>query len=141
MLSGKKFHSPFIKFRYMLDIQTNLKFTYYLDVTLNFSKSSQCCIDIGCNHAKQVFKHIPDGVMFSFSTVSSNFNIFNQSKSNYEIVVNTIEAIKKNSSVETRIKLLMQIIGGKQGQKNLIILCHHTIQLQALNYGRYSLGY
>lgn len=100
-----------------MDIQINLKITYYLDVTLNFRKCSQrpFCIEIGCNHPKDFFKHIANGVMFRLSTDSFNFNIFNQSKSNYEIVVKTIEAIKTKLSVETRIKLLMQIIGGEIG--------------------------
>ena len=39
------------------------------------------------NHPGQVFKHIPNGIMFRLSTNSSDINIFTQSKHDYEQVL------------------------------------------------------
>ena len=64
----EKIHWLFNKLGFNLDIQTNLKVTDYLDVTLNlynttvspFRKNNQysCYIYVGFNHPKQVFQHL-----------------------------------------------------------------------------------
>ena len=82
----KKLHQLFNKFGFKLDIQTNLKIMDYLDVTFNLHNGTvspwrknnkySCYINVGSNHPRQVFKHIPNGIMFRLSTNSSNINIF-----------------------------------------------------------------
>ena len=91
--------------QFKLDIQTNLKITDYLDVTLNlyngtvslFRKRKQypCYINGGSNHSRQVLKHIPNNVMVRLSTNSSNIDIFPQNKHKYE-------ASLKNSGIKAK---------------------------------------
>ena len=90
----KKLHRLFNGFRFKLEIQTNLKITDYLDITLNlynetvypFRKQNQNphYVNMGCNHPTEVFKHIPNGTEHRLSTNSSNIDIFEQSKQDYE---------------------------------------------------------
>ena len=90
-----------------LDIQTNLKFTDYLDFTLNlyngtvspFKKNNQysCGTSVGSNYPRQIFKYIPNGILFRLSTKSSGINIFTQSKHAYELT------LKKNSGYKTKL--------------------------------------
>ena len=80
-----------------LDIQTNLKTTDYLDVKPNlyygtvslFRKNNlyPCYIIVGSNHPRQVFKHIPNGIMLRLSTNSFNSDIFTQKKHEYEMAL------------------------------------------------------
>ena len=68
--------------------------TAYLDITLNlyngtvspFRKQNQNprYVNIGSNHPSQVFKHIPNGIEHRLSINSSNIDIFEQSKQDYE---------------------------------------------------------
>ena len=72
----------------------DLKIADYLDVTLNlyngtvspFRKGNQDLRygDRGSNHANQVFKHIPKGIEHRLSTNSSNKEIVERSKQEYE---------------------------------------------------------
>ena len=90
----KKLHQLFNKFRFKLDIQTNLKITNYRDVKFNlyngsvtqFRKHNQVpsYTDTCSNHPKQIFKHIPNGIMVRLSTNSSNCDIFTEDKCEYE---------------------------------------------------------
>ena len=73
-----------------MDIQTNLKITDYLDITLNlyngtvspFRKNNQypSYINVGSNHPRQIFKHIHNGIIFRLFTNSPNINISTQNK-------------------------------------------------------------
>ena len=91
LILERKIHRLFNKFRFKLDIQTNLKIMGYLDVTLNLyyftvsplRKHNQCQYYIN-NHSRHVFKHIPDGIMVRLSTYSSNVDIF---KHEYKVVL------------------------------------------------------
>lgn len=84
----------FKKFGFKLEIQSNLKVTDYLDITLDlhngtispFRKNNQqpCYIDVGSNHPTHVLKHIPNGISYRLSTNSSSDNILNQNKQDYE---------------------------------------------------------
>ena len=75
-------------------MQTDLKIADYLDVTLNryngtvspFRKRNQDLrnVDRGSNHPIQVFKHIPKGIEHRLSKNSSNKEIFERSKQEYE---------------------------------------------------------
>ena len=104
----KKLHWLFDKFGFKLDIQDNLKITDYLDVTFNlydgtvspFRKNDQypCCINIGSNHPRKVFKQISNSIMIRLSTNSSNGDIFTQNKQDYEIALKVVD-IKKNSYI------------------------------------------
>ena len=93
-LLRKKLNWLFGKFGFKLDIQTNLKIADYLDITLNiqygtvspFTKDKQNprYINIGSNHPQKVFENIPNGIMVRLSTNSSNSNIFDKNKTEYE---------------------------------------------------------
>ena len=86
----KKLHWLFDKFWFKLDIQTNPKITDYLDITFNLYKSTvspfrknnqyPCYINVGSNHPRQIFKYIPNGIMFRLYTNFFNINIFTQNK-------------------------------------------------------------
>ena len=90
----KRLHRLFDEFGFRLDIQTDLKITDYLDVTLNlysetvspFRKRNQDLryVDWGSNHPTQVFKHVPKGIEHRLSNNSSNKEIFERSKQEYE---------------------------------------------------------
>ena len=83
-----------------------VEITDHLDVTLNlyngtvssFRKRNQDLryVDRGSNHPIQVFKHIPKGIEHRLSNNSSNKDIFERSKQEYE------EALKNDGY---RIKL------------------------------------
>ena len=102
----KWLHRLFDEFGFKLDTQTDLKIADYLDVTLNlyngtvspFRKWNQDLhyVDRGSNHPIQVFKHIPKGIEHRLSNNSSNKDIFERSKQEYE------EALKNDGY---RIKL------------------------------------
>ena len=87
-------------------METNLKITDYLDINLNLynntispyrkANKKPCYINIGSNHPKQTFKHIPNGIGFRLSTNSSNIKIFEKSKFEYEQAL-------KNSGYTTKI--------------------------------------
>ena len=110
----KKLHRLFNGFGFKLEIQTNLKITDYLDITLNlyngtvspFRKQNQnpCYVNMGSNHPIQVFKHIPNGIEHRLSTNSSNIDIFEQSKRDYE------KALKDNGyNVKLSYKINIEI--------------------------------
>ena len=90
----KRLHRLFRKFGFKLDIQTDLKIADYLDVTLNlyngtvspFGKRNQDLryVDKGSNHPNQVFKYISKGIEHRLSNNSSNKEIFERSKQEYE---------------------------------------------------------
>ena len=96
-----------------MDIQTNLKITHYLEVTLYlnndtvspFRKNKQYpyYIKVDSNHPRQVFKHIPNGIMVRLSTNYSNIDIFAQNKHEYEAVLK-IAAIRPNLLINLRMK-------------------------------------
>ena len=93
----KRLHRLFGEFGFKLDVQTDLKIADYLDVTLNlynrtvspFRKKNQDLryVDRGSNHPNQVFKHIPKGIEHRLSTNSSNKDIFEWSKQEYEMAL------------------------------------------------------
>ena len=90
----KRLHRLFGEFEFKLDKQTDLKMADYLDVTLNlyngtvspFRKRNQDLrsVDRGSNHLKQVFRHIPKGIEHRLSNNSSNKEIFERGKQEYE---------------------------------------------------------
>ena len=90
----KRLHRLFGEFGFRLDIQTDLKITDYLDVTLNlyngtvspFRKRNQDrrYVDRGSNPPIQVFKHVPKGIEHRLSNNSSNKESFERSKQEYE---------------------------------------------------------
>ena len=84
----KKSHWLFNKFESKLDIYTNLKITDYLDITIN--------LYAGSNHFRHIFKYVPNGIMFRFSTNFSNIDIFTQNKCDYEMAL-------KNSCSKTKL--------------------------------------
>ena len=100
----KRLHRLFGEFGYKVDIQTDLKIADYLDVTINlynrtvspFRKKNQDLryVNRGSNHPNQVFKHIPKGIEHRLSTNSSNKEIFERSKQEYE------EALKNGVKLE-----------------------------------------
>ena len=102
----KRLHRLFGEFGFRLDIQTDLKIADYLDVTFNlyngtvsrFRKRNQDLryVNRGSNHPIQVFKHVAKGIEHRLSNNSSNKEIFERSKQEYE------EALKND---EYRIKL------------------------------------
>ena len=83
----------FNKFRFKFDIQTNLKITDYLDVTLNLYNGTKSpfrknnYINVDSNHPRQVFKYMPYGIMVGLSTSSSNIDIFTQNNHEDEAVL------------------------------------------------------
>ena len=87
-------HKLFNGFGFKLEIQTNLKITDYLDITLNlyngtvssYRKQNQNprYVNMVSNHPTQVFKYIPNGIEHRPSTNSSNIDIFEESKQDYE---------------------------------------------------------
>ena len=93
----KKLHWLFDKFGFKLDIQTHSKLIDYLDITLNlyngtlspFRKNNEYPwhINVRSNNPRQIFKHIPNGIMFRLSTNSSDTNI-TQSNQDYELTLN-----------------------------------------------------
>ena len=90
----KRLHRLFGEFGFKLDTQTELKIADYLDVTLNlfngtvspFRKRNQDLRyeDRGSNYPKQVFSHIPKGIEHRLSNNSSNKDIFERNKQEYE---------------------------------------------------------
>ena len=94
IILGKKLYKLFDEFGFKLEIQTELKITDYVDITLNlynrtvspFRKQNRKprYVDTGSNHLTHVFKHIPNGIEHRLSTISSNINILEQSKQDYE---------------------------------------------------------
>ena len=96
----KRLYKLFDEFGFRLDIKTDLKITDYLDVTLNLyhRKRNQDLryVNRGSNHPTQVFKHVPKGIEHKLSNISSNKEIFERSKQEYE------EALKNDGY---RIKL------------------------------------
>ena len=90
----KRLYKLFDEFGFRLDIRTDLKITDYLDVTLNlysgtvslFRKRNQDLhyVNRGFNHQTQVFKHVPKGIEHRLSNNSSNKEIFERSKQEYE---------------------------------------------------------
>ena len=93
----KKLYWLFNKIRFKLGIQTNLKLTKFFDITFNlynntissYRKKNQLprYINVGFSHPKQVFKHIPNGIMTRLSINSFNIDIFTQNKIDYEIAL------------------------------------------------------
>ena len=93
----KKLHWLSDQFWFNLDIQTDFKITDNFNITLNlyngtmssFRKNNQypCYINVGSKHPRQIFKHIPHGIIFRWSANSSNINTFTQSKHDYEMVL------------------------------------------------------
>ena len=86
----KRLYKLFDEFGFRLDIRTDLKITDYLDVTLNlysrtvspFRKRNQDLryVNRGSNHPTQVF----EGIEHRLSNNSSNKEIFERSKQEYE---------------------------------------------------------
>ena len=66
-----------------------LRLTYTMGWCPDLEKNDQypCYINVGSNHLKKVFKQIPNSVMISLSTNSSNEDIFTQNKQNFEIAL------------------------------------------------------
>ena len=83
-----------------------LKITDYLDVTFNlynrmvypFRKNNlyPCYINVRSNQPRKVFKQIPNSIMISLSTYSSNEDIFTQNKQDYEIALKNGGCKEKN---------------------------------------------
>ena len=113
----KKLHRLFNKFRFKLDIQTNLKITDYLIVTLKlynntalpFRKHNQypCYIKVD---SRQVFKDIPNGIMFRLFT-------------------NSISSLRLNLLINLGMKRQIYVIGGTIEQGKFYGLRHHSIWL------------
>ena len=92
----KRLHRLFGEFGFRLDMQTDLKIADYLDVTLNLHNGTVSpfrkrnlnlhYVHRGSNHPIQVFKHIPKGIEHRLSNNSSNKEIFERSKQEYEEV-------------------------------------------------------
>ena len=90
----KRLYKLFDEFGFRLDVRTDLKITDYLDVTLNlysgtvspFRKRNQdlCYVNRESNHPTQVFKHVTKGIEHRLSNNSSNKEIFERSKQEYE---------------------------------------------------------
>ena len=90
----KRLYKLFDEFGFRLHIRTDLKITDYLDVTLNlysgtvspFRKRNQDLryMNRGSNHPTQVFKHVPKGIEHGLSNNSSDKEIFERSKREYE---------------------------------------------------------
>ena len=90
----KRLYKLFEEFGFRLHVTTDLKITDYLDVTLNlysgtvspFRKRNQDLryVNRGSNHPIQVFKHVPKGIEHRLSNNSSNKEIFERSKQEYE---------------------------------------------------------
>ena len=107
-------HRLFNGFGFKLEIQNNLKITDCLDITLNlyngtvspFRKQNQkpLHVNMRSNHPTQVFKHIPNGTEYRVSTNSSNIDIFEQSKQDYEKALKDCDynvKLSNKNSIET----------------------------------------
>ena len=98
----KKLIKFFQEFDFKIEVETNLKVVDYLDITFDlnkgtvrpYKKQKPIYINVGSNHPKQVFKHIPNGIANRLSTNSSDSNIFNEVKIEYE------KALKENGYKE-----------------------------------------
>ena len=87
-------------FGFRLDIQTNLKIVLLLDITLNLNDGSESSfnkanqkpfyINKGSDHPKQLFKKVPYSIMTRLSWNSSDIDLYNEKKGEYE------QALKKD---------------------------------------------
>ena len=117
----KKLHKLFEDFGFRLDVTTDLKITDYLDITLNlysgtvspFRKRNQDLryVNRGSNHPIQVFKHVPKGIEHILSNNSSNREIFERTKQEYE------EALK-NDGYRVNLEYKNRDRIGTQGKRN-----------------------
>ena len=120
-----------------MDVPSNFKITDYLSVTLNlyngtvssFRKNNQylCYINVCPNHPRQIFKHIPNGIIFRLSINSSNRDIFAQNKHEYQVALKTA-VIRLNLFISLGMKQQMYIIGTIE-QGKFYGLRHLTIWL------------
>ena len=93
-LCRKDIISVFKTFGFNIDIQTNLKIAYFLDITLNlengtyhrFKKPNDKLLYVytSSNHLPQIIKQIPNSVSERLSKNSSNQEIFEKSNAEYE---------------------------------------------------------
>ena len=84
----------FTEIGFQLDIHSNLKVVDYLDVTFNLNNSTYCpykkpndklkYINVSSNHPPQIIKQLPDIINDRLSANSSNKEIFDKSKADYE---------------------------------------------------------
>ena len=79
---------------YKIEIETYLKIVNFLDVTFNLINSTYrpyrkpndklLYIHISSNHPSQIIKHLPDSIEERLSNNSSNKQVFNSAKPEYE---------------------------------------------------------
>ena len=80
-----------------IDIQTNLKEVDFIDLTLNLQNDTYhpykkpndklLCIDSSSNHPPQIIKQLPNSISEKLSKNSSNHEIFNTVKVEYNDVL------------------------------------------------------
>ena len=79
---------------FLIDIETNLKIVNFLDITFNLNNGtlkpykkandSLLCIKKSSNHPPQIIKQLPKIISDRLSKNSSNEEVFNESKGEYE---------------------------------------------------------
>ena len=86
--------NPVKEIGFKMEIETNLKIVNFLDVTFNLANSSYrpyrkpndnlLYIHTSSNHPPQIIKHLPDSTEERLSSNSSNEQVFNSAKPEYE---------------------------------------------------------
>lgn len=79
---------------YLIDIETNLKTVNFLDITFNlnngtlrpYEKPNDSLLDItrSSNHPLRIIKQLPKIISYRLSKKSSNEEVFNESKEEFE---------------------------------------------------------
>ena len=82
---------------YLIDIETNLKTVNFLDTTFNlnngtlrpYEKPNDSLLDItrSSNHPPRIIKQLPKIISYRLSKKSSNEEVFNESKEEFENVL------------------------------------------------------
>ena len=135
----KRLHRLFGEFGFRLDIQIDLKISDYLDVTLNlyngtvspFRKRNQDLryVNRGSNHPIQIFNHVPKGIEHRLSNNSSNKEIFERSKQEYE------EALK-NDRYRIKLEYRDEEESNTQKRRNRprkILWCNPSYNMEVVN--------
>jgi len=110
---------------FQIDINVNLKIIDFLDVTFNLSENSYkpykkpnnklLYINTESNHPPEVIKHIPISINKRLNQNSSNEEIFNSSKKEYE------DALKQSGYKDFDLKYNPEKTAPKQNRKRKII--------------------
>ena len=112
----------FKEISFKTEIETNLKIVNFLDVTLNLANSTNkphrksndnlLYIHTSPNHPPQINKHVPDSIEERLSNNSSNEQVFNSAKPEYE------KALKDSGYKNVELKYRAQKEQRKKNNRN-----------------------